>query len=115
MGFLYIYGKKQLREIDRRVRYLEKRLDQCTIVDRLPIDRGIVFFGAWVTLEDEDGNLERYRIVGPDEIDHHEAYISMDSPVAKALLKRRDGDEVVLRRVGGDRTFFIEQIEYLEP
>ncbi|MCO4784906.1 transcription elongation factor GreB [Marinomonas atlantica] len=111
----YIYGKKQLREIDRRVRYLEKRLDQCTIVDRLPIDRGIVFFGAWVTLEDEEGNLERYRIVGPDEIDHHEAYISMDSPVAKALLKRRDGDEVVLRRAGGDRTFFIEQIEYLEP
>ncbi len=115
MGFLYIYGKKQLREIDRRVRYLEKRLDQCTVVDRLPVDRSIVFFGAWVTLEDDDGNQERFRIVGPDELDHHEAYISMDSPVAKALLKRHEGDEVVLRRAGGERTFFIEQIEYVEP
>lgn len=110
----YIYGKKQLREIDRRVRYLEKRLDQCTVVDRLPVDRTIVFFGAWVTLEDDDGNQERFRIVGPDEIDHHEAYISMDSPVAKALLKRNEGDEVVLRRAGGEKTFFIEQIEYVE-
>ncbi len=115
MGFLYIYGKKQLREIDRRVRYLEKRLDQCTVVDRLPVDRSIVFFGAWVTLEDEDGHLERYRIVGPDEIDHHEAYISMDSPVAKALLKRREGDEVMLQRAGGEKVFYVEQIEYVDP
>lgn len=111
----YIYGKKQLREIDRRVRYLEKRLDQCTVVDRLPVDRSIVFFGAWVTLEDEDGHLERYRIVGPDEIDHHEAYISMDSPVAKALLKRREGDEVMLQRAGGEKVFYVEQIEYVDP
>lgn len=111
----YIYGKKQLREIDRRVRYLEKRLDQCTVVDRLPVDRSIVFFGAWVTLEDEDGNFERYRIVGPDEIDHHDAYISVDSPVAKALLKRHEGDEVILKRAEGEKVFFIDQIEYIEP
>lgn len=111
----YIYGKKQLREIDRRVRYLEKRLEHCTVVDRLPLDRGTVFFGAWVTLEDDDGHQERFRIVGPDEIDHHDGYISMDSPVAKALLKRSEGDEVVLRRAEGERTFFIEAIEYIEP
>jgi transcription elongation factor GreB len=111
----YIYGKKQLREIDRRVRYLEKRLDQCTVVDRLPLDRSIVFFGAWVTLEDEEGNQERFRIVGPDEIDHNDDYISMDSPVAKSLLKRREGDEVLLRRAGGEKTYFIELIEYVEP
>lgn len=110
----YIYGKKQLREIDRRVRYLEKRLDQCTVVDRLPMDRSTVFFGAWVTLEDEDGNQERFRIVGPDEIDHNDAYISMDSPVAKSLLKRSEGDEVILRRAGGEKAFYIEQIEYVE-
>lgn len=115
MGFLYIYGKKQLREIDRRVRYLEKRLDQCTVVDRLPLDRSIVFFGAWVTLEDEEGNQERFRIVGPDEIDHNKDYISMDSPVAKSLLKRREGDEVLLHRAGGEKVYFIELIEYVEP
>ncbi|RUM50809.1 MAG: hypothetical protein DSY85_13025 [Marinomonas sp.] len=110
-----MYGKKQLREIDRRVRYLEKRLDQCTVVDRLPLDRSIVFFGAWVTLEDEEGNQERFRIVGPDEIDHNDDYISMDSPVAKSLLKRREGDEVLLRRAGGEKAYFIELIEYVEP
>ena len=66
-------------------------------------------------LEDDDGHQERFRIVGPDEIDHHDGYISMDSPVAKALLKRKEGDEVVLRRAEGERTFFIDAIEYAAP
>lgn len=108
----YIYGKKQLREIDRRVRYLEKRLDVCTVVDRLPADQERVFFGAWVTLEDCDGNLREYRIVGPDELDHNSNYISIDSPVARALLKKQEGDEVVIRLAGGEKTYIIDAVEY---
>jgi transcription elongation factor GreB len=110
----YIYGKKMLREIDRRVRYLEKRLDQCTIVDRVPLDQSRVFFGAWVTIEDEDGEQERFRIVGADELEHDERYISIDSPVARALLKKEEGDEVMLRRAQGERLYTIERIEYFD-
>ncbi|WP_111637785.1 transcription elongation factor GreB [Marinomonas shanghaiensis] len=108
----YIYGKKQLREIDRRVRYLEKRLDVCTVVDRFPSDQERVFFGAWVTLEDEAGNMKEYRIVGPDELDHNPNYISIDSPVARALLKKQEGDEVVIRLAGGEKTYLIDTVEY---
>lgn len=110
----YIYGKKMLREIDRRVRYLEKRLDQCTVVDRVPLDQSRVFFGAWVTIEDEDGEQERFRIVGADELEHDERYISIDSPVARALLKKEEGDEVMLRRAQGERLYTIERIEYFD-
>lgn len=108
----YIYGKKQLREIDRRVRYLEKRLDVCTVVDRFPSDQERVFFGAWVTLEDEVGNAKEYRLVGPDELDHNPNYISIDSPVARALLKKQEGDEVVIRLAGGEKTYLIDVVEY---
>ena len=108
----YIYGKKQLREIDRRVRYLEKRLDICTVVDRFPIDQTRVFFGAWVTLEDENGEVRQYRIVGPDELDHHHAYISIDSPVARALMKKQEGDDVIIQLVSGEKTYVIDAVEY---
>lgn len=108
----YIYGKKQLREIDGRVRYLEKRLEACTVVDRFPSDQKRVFFGAWVTLEDESGELKEYRIVGPDELDHHTSYISIDSPVARALLKKQEGDEVTIHLAASEKTYFIETIEY---
>ncbi|TPW09428.1 MAG: transcription elongation factor GreB [Halothiobacillaceae bacterium] len=76
----YIYRKKQLREIDRRLRYLQKRLEELAIVDRLPTDRSRIYFGAWVRLEDSDGREVIYRIVGPDEFDLTQGYISMDSP-----------------------------------
>src|ERR1700754_668793 len=82
----YTYGKKRLREIDSRVRFLRKRLDGMKVVDQPPADRGRVFFGAWVTLAREDGTETRYRIVGPDESGAAESYISMDSPMARALL-----------------------------
>ena len=85
----YIYGKKRLREIDRRVRYLSKRLDNVTIVDRIPSDTSKVFFGAWVTLEDSNGDEQCYRIVGADEIDPRENKISVDSPMARAILGKR--------------------------
>ncbi|MCP8899000.1 transcription elongation factor GreB [Gilvimarinus xylanilyticus] len=108
----YIYGKKRLREIDSRVRFLTKRLEALTIVDRLPDDRDRVFFGAWVTLEDEDGVETRYRIVGPDEFNVSEGKISMDSPLARAMLKKQLDDEVVLRNEEGEKVYYISAIDY---
>jgi transcription elongation factor GreB len=92
----YIYGKKRLREIDRRVRYLSKRLDELTIVDRQPEDRDKVYFGAWVTLEDSDGNQQCFRLVGADEIDPAHHKISIDSPLGRQLLGKRLNDEISL-------------------
>lgn len=110
----YIYGKKQLREIDRRVRYLSKRLDHIKMVDQIPANQNTVFFGAWISLVDEDDTENRYRIVGPDEIGDAEGYISMDSPLAKALLKKQLGDEVMLEKPNGDEIWYeITQVEYV--
>lgn len=110
----YIYGKRRLREIDRRVRYLSKRLDEVTIVDRLPAEQDKVFFGAWVTLEDDQGEEVRYRIVGADEIDPTKKKISIDSPLAKQLLGKRLDDQVVLTIDGRQTTFTLVNISY-EP
>ena len=110
----YIYGKKRLREIDSRVRFLTKRLEEITVVDRIPDDREKVFFGAWVTLEDEDGNTTRYRIVGPDEFNVKEGLISMDSPVARALLGKRLDDEVEIQQMEQWVTYYIAEINYPE-
>ena len=85
----YTYGKRRLREIDRRVRFLRRRLEGLVVVDQPPADATRVFFGAWVQLEAEDGTLSRYRIVGPDEFDMAPGYISMDSPLGRALLRDR--------------------------
>lgn len=111
----YIYRKKQLREIDRRLRYLQKRLDELTVVERLPDDRHRVYFGAWVTVVDNDGQRSCYRIVGPDEFDHDSRYISMDSPVARALLKRSLDDEVRVSLPNGDKCLTILTISYQRP
>jgi transcription elongation factor GreB len=108
----YIYGKKQLRQIDARVRHLAKRLDELIVVDRPPADRSKIFFGAWVELEDADGNLFRYRIVGPDEFDAKKGYISIDSPMARALLHKTEGDEVVVSRPNGTDTFMVTSVGY---
>lgn len=108
----YIYRKKQLREIDRRIHYLQKRLDELVVVDRKPDDLNRVFFGASVTLEDEKGSEVRYRIVGPDEFDLSRGWISMDSPVARALLKRGLDDEVVVELPDGDKRYYIVAISY---
>src|SRR5215472_16141550 len=89
----YTYGKRRLREIDRRVRFLRKRLDGMTVVDQPPSDRKRVFFGGWVTLEDDDGNESSHRIVGPDEFDQASGYISMDAPLARAMMRRALDDE----------------------
>jgi transcription elongation factor GreB len=108
----YIYGKKQLREIDARVRYLSRRLDELTVVDRAPPDRSRVYFGAWVTLEDEHGAQVRYRLVGPDEFDREPDYISIDSPVARALLKKQVDDEIRLPGADHGRVCWIVSIDY---
>lgn len=108
----YIYGKKQLREIDYRVRFLRKRLDNITIVDKVPSDPSRVFFGAWVELEDEAGNIQKHRIVGPDEIDPEQGYISMDSPVAIALMKKSVGDEVSVTTPNGETIMTVASINY---
>lgn len=111
----YIYGKKKLAEVDRRLSFLGRRLDVLTVVDEPPDDDGRVFFGAWVTLEDEEGAQVTYRIVGPDETDADAGSISIDSPVAKALLKKEEGDEVTVRRPRGNKTFEIVEVRYTPP
>ena len=108
----YIYGKRRLREIDRRIEYLSKRLDVLTVVTELPPDRGRVAFGAWVTLEDDDGAEQVYRLVGPDEFDAKAGLISVDSPVARAVLGKREGDEVTVVRPKGPATFTITGVRY---
>jgi transcription elongation factor GreB len=110
----YIYGKRRLREIDRRVRFIRRRLDGMVIVDQPPADPARVFFGAWVVLESEDGARTRYRIVGPDEFDLAPGYISMDSPLGRALMRKSVDDEVTVEAPGGSRGFVIVAIDY-EP
>jgi len=108
----YTYGKRRLREIDRRVRYLRRRLEGMVVVEQPPSDPSRVFFGAWVMLEDEDGARARYRIVGPDEFDMAPGYISMDAPLGKALLRRRLDEEVTVATPAGERLYVIVAIEY---
>jgi len=108
----YIYGKKQLRQIDSRIRFLAKRLQEVVVVERIPDDTSKVFFGAWVELEDADGNVYRYRIVGPDETDPEKNFISVDSPMAKALLRKTEGDEVVVNRPNGTTAFVVLSVHY---
>jgi transcription elongation factor GreB len=107
----YIYGKKRLREIDARIRFLSKLIDRLVVVEpRTAGDQ--VFFGAWVTLEGEDGQEVTYRIVGPDETDSRTGLISSESPVAKALLGKREGDLVTVVRPKGAAEFQILKIRY---
>jgi transcription elongation factor GreB len=108
----YIYGKRRLREIDRRVRFLRGRLDGMVIVSQPPTDRTRIFFGAWATVVDEAGTRRRYRIVGPDEFDQGTDYISMDSPLGRALLGKRIGDEFEIELPTGVVKVSVEAIEY---
>lgn len=108
----YIYGKKRLREIDRRVRYLSKRLDEVTIVDRAPDDKNKIFFGAKVILEDSQGKEHSFHIVGADEIDPKQHKISIDSPMAKQLLGKTVDDEINVTTVAGKNTWFVTAIAY---
>ena len=108
----YIYGKRRLREIDRRVRFLSKRLDVLQIVDYHPKHEGKIFFGAWVELENIDGELKQYRIVGCDEFDPQKNWISIDSPVARALIGKTVDDEIKVFTPVGETILYINKVWY---
>ncbi len=108
----YIYRKKELRSIDFRIRYLQKRLPELKIVETVPDNLQQVFFAAWVKLEDEQANIVEYRLVGPDEHDFDKAYISIDSPMAKALLKKHLDDEIEVKLPKGTCRYTIMSIRY---
>jgi len=111
----YIYSKKRLREIDRRIRYLTQRLDKIVRVEQLPSQQDKIFFGAWVYIKNEDGEQRKYRIVGTDEFDMLPQYISIDAPMARALLGKSEGDEIELNLPSGIQYWTVSQIEYLQP
>ena len=108
----YQYNKKLLRETDRRIRFLRKRLEVLKIVDYSPQQDGRVFFGAWVDIENEQGEQLTFRIVGPDEIYGRKDYISIDSPMARALLKKAVDDEVSVTTPTGNKLWFVNAIRY---
>ncbi|MCL6233011.1 transcription elongation factor GreB [Acinetobacter amyesii] len=109
----YQYNKQLLRKIDRRVRYLGKRLEELRIIDYSPEQKGKVYFGAWVDIENEDGEHKTLRIVGVDEIyDHHPQHISIDSPMARALLSKQVDDEVEVLTPLGKKCWYINSIRY---
>ncbi len=111
----YQYNKKILREIDRRVRFIRKRLEVVKVVDYSPQQDGRAFFGAWVEIENEDGESKRFRIVGVDEINARSDYISIDSPMARALLKKEVGDDVLVNTPKGVAEWLVVSIEYPSP
>jgi transcription elongation factor GreB len=108
----YIYGKKKLREIDRRIHWLTKRLESVTVVAPRADGAEVVFFGAYIEVEDEEGARKEYRIVGEDEIDLEKGHVSWRSPLGRTLLKRRAGDVVVLRRPSGEVELTLVRVRY---
>lgn len=111
----YIYGKKLLREIDRRVRFLMKRLEILKVIDQKPNDQSRIFFGAWVEVEEAGtGEVLRFRIVGPDETDTKRNWISIDAPMARAMLKKAVDDEVYVERPAGRALFYVVDVRYEE-
>jgi len=111
----YIYGKRRLRQIDSRLRFLMKRLEAVTVVDRKPADPQRVYFGAWIELEDDDEQIHRYRLVGEDEINLKYGYISIDAPLARGLAGKSVEDEVTIKLPKGEQTYFILAVHYERP
>jgi transcription elongation factor GreB len=108
----YHYNKRILREIDRRVRYITKRITEVRIVDHSPQQDGRAFFGAWVEIENDEAETLKLKIVGPDEIYGRKDYISIDSPMARALLKKEPDDECMVITPSGSKTWYINKIWY---
>jgi transcription elongation factor GreB len=111
----YIYGKRKLRELDRRLRFLSERMDALTVVDPKPHPTGRAFFGAWVTVEDEDGEERTYRLVGPDEFDVPAGLLSVDAPLGRALLGKGAGDVVTVQRPAGAAEVTLVAISWEAP
>jgi transcription elongation factor GreB len=111
----YIYGKRKLRELDRRLRFLSQRMDALTVVEPKPHAAGRAFFGAWVTIEDEDGEARRYRLVGPNEFDVAAGLISVDAPLGRALLGKKEGDVVTVQRPAGPLELTVIEVSWTAP
>lgn len=110
----YLYGKKRLREIDRRIRFLTQRLDKAVVVDPTKIKSDKIQFGATVEVADENGNLRKFTIVGVDEVDTAKNRISWQSPIGRALIGKEEGDEVIIRAPAGEMSYEVQSITYLE-
>lgn len=108
----YVYGKRRLRELDRRLRYLSQRMDSLTVVAPDPHPSGRAYFGAWVTVEDEDGTEQTWRLVGPDEFDVERGLISVDAPLGRALLGKSEGQQVVVQRPAGRVELTVVEIRW---
>jgi transcription elongation factor GreB len=111
----YIYGKRKLRELDRRLRFLSERLDSLTVMEPRPDPQRRALFGAWVTIEDEEGEERTYRLVGADEFDVSAGLISVDAPVGRALLGRRAGDTVTVERPAGTVELTVVRVAWKRP
>jgi transcription elongation factor GreB len=111
----YIYGKRKLRELDRRLRFLALRMDALTVVEPKPHPAGRAFFGAWVTVEGEDGTGRTYRLVGPDELDVAAGLISVEAPLGRALLGKREGDTVLVERPAGPIELEVVEVSWRPP
>ncbi len=111
----YLYGKRKLRELDRRLRFLSERMDALTVVEPSARRDGRAYFGAWVTVEHEDGDERTYRLVGPDESDAARGLLSVDAPLGRALLGRREGDTAVVQRPAGAVEITVVEICWVRP
>ena len=111
----YIYGKRKLRELDRRLRFLSERMDALTVLEPVPHPSGRAFFGAWVTVEQEDGEPRTFRLVGPDEFDVAQGRLSVDSPLGRALLGRGEGDLVLVQRPSGPSEVTVLSVSWTAP
>lgn len=111
----YIYGKKKLRELDRRLRQLSERMDELTVTEPRPHPSGRAYFGAWVAVEDEKGEERRYRLVGPDEFDVGRGLVSVDSPLGRALLGKKEGDTAVVQRPAGPGELTVVEVSWEPP
>ena len=111
----YIYGKRKLRELDRRLRHLSEKMDVLTVVEPRPHPDGRAFFGAWVTVEDEGGEERTYRLVGPDEFDVARGLISVEAPLGRALLGRREGETALVIRPVGRASLTVIAVSWTEP
>jgi transcription elongation factor GreB len=111
----YIYGKRKLRELDRRLRFLSRLMDGLTVVEPAPHPSGRAFFGAWVTIEGDDGDERTYRLVGPDELDLSRGHISVEAPLGRALLGKREGDTVLVQRPAGELEVTVIAIHWNAP
>lgn len=111
----YLYGKRKLRELDRRLRFLSERMDELTVVEPRPHPTGRAYFGAWVALEDEEGGEHVYRLVGPDETDARAGWISVEAPLGRALLGKAEGDVVLVRRPAGTVEVTVVDVRWTPP